>query len=250
MTDISSSDVGYGGVAGRIAAVTGAAQGIGRAVAEALLAGGARVALLDIRAPEDRSALDQADNTMFAECDVTSESSVDAAFSQVEAAWGQVDILVNNAGIFAIQPLEETELGDWNQMMAVNLTGCFLCSKRVLPKMRERGWGRVISIGSSAGKTGGSKNTAAYGASKAGVMALAKAIATEYAPFGITSNALAPALINTDMVAGIADLADRIPVGRLGRPADVAQAVLFLAGEQAEFITGEVMDVNGGFLID
>ncbi len=250
MTDISSSDVGYGCVAGRIAAVTGAAQGIGRAVAEALLAGGARVALLDVRAPEDRSALDQADNTMFAECDVTSESSVDAAFSQVEAAWGQVDILVNNAGIFAIQPLEETELGDWNQMMAVNLTGCFLCSKRVLPKMRERGWGRVISIGSSAGKTGGSKNTAAYGASKAGVMALAKAIATEYAPFGITSNALAPALINTDMVTGIADLADRIPVGRLGRPTDVAQAVLFLAGEQAEFITGEVMDVNGGFLID
>ena len=250
MTDISSSEVGYGGVAGRIAAVTGAAQGIGRAVAEALLAGGARVALLDVRAPEDRSALDQADDTMFAECDVTSERSVDAAFSLVEAAWGPVDILVNNAGIFAIQPLEETELGDWNQMMAVNLTGCFLCSKRVLPKMRERGWGRVISIGSSAGKTGGSKNTAAYGASKAGVMALAKAIATEYAPFGITSNALAPALINTDMVAGIADLADRIPVGRLGRPTDVAQAALFLAGEQAEFITGEVMDVNGGFLID
>lgn len=187
---------------------------------------------------------------MFAECDVTSEPSVDAAFSQVEAAWGPVDILVNNAGIFAIQPLEETELGDWDQMMAVNLTGCFLCSKRVLPKMRERGWGRVISIGSSAGKTGGSKNTAAYGASKAGVMALAKAIATEYAPFGITSNALAPALINTDMVTGIADLADRIPVGRLGRPTDVAQAALFLAGEQAEFITGEVMDVNGGFLID
>ncbi len=250
MTDISNSEVGYGGVAGRIAAVTGAAQGIGRAVAEALLAGGARVALLDVRAPEDRSALDQADNTMFAECDVTSEASVDAAFSLVEAAWGPVDILVNNAGIFAIQPLEETDLGDWEQMMAVNLTGCFLCSKRVLPKMRERGWGRVISIGSSAGKTGGSKNAAAYGASKAGVMALAKAIATEYAPFGITSNALAPALINTDMVAGIADLADRIPVGRLGRPTDVAQAALFLAGEQAEFITGEVMDVNGGFLID
>ena len=250
MTDNSSPQGGYGGVAGRTAAVTGAAQGIGRAVSEALLAGGARVALLDVRAPDDRLALDQSDNTMFVECDVTSESSVDAAFSLVEATWGRVDILVNNAGIFAIEPLEETGLDDWNQMMAVNLTGCFLCSKRVLPKMREQKWGRIISIGSSAGKTGGSKNTAAYGASKAGVMALAKAIATEYAPWGITSNALAPALINTDMVAGIADLADRIPVGRLGRPTDVAHAVLFLAGEQAEFITGEVMDVNGGFLID
>lgn len=250
MTDNSSPLGGYGGVAGRTAAVTGAAQGIGRAVADALLAGGARVALFDVRAPDDRLALDQADNTMFVDCDVTSESSVDAAFSLVEATWGGVDILVNNAGIFAIEPLEETDLEDWNQMMAVNLTGCFLCSKRVLPQMRERRWGRIISIGSSAGKTGGSKNTAAYGASKAGVMALAKAIATEYAPWGITSNALAPALINTDMVAGIADLADRIPVGRLGRPTDVAHAVLFLAGEQAEFITGEVMDVNGGFLID
>ncbi|MXZ85570.1 SDR family NAD(P)-dependent oxidoreductase [Candidatus Poriferisocius sp.] len=250
MTDIASPGVGFGGVAGRTAAVTGAAQGIGRAVADALLAGGAQVALLDIRPPDDQQALDQADNTMFVECDVTSESSVDAAFSLVESTWGGVDILVNNAGIFAIQPLEETDLDDWNRMMAVNLTGCFLCSRRALPQMRERQWGRIISIGSSAGKTGGSKNTAAYGASKAGVMALAKAIATEYAPWGITSNALAPALIDTDMVAGIADLADRIPVGRLGRPTDVAQAVLFLAGDQAEFITGEVMDVNGGFLID
>ena len=250
MTDISNPGVGYGGVAGRTAAVTGAAQGIGRAVADALLAGGARVALLDIRAPEDQPELDQADNTMFVECDVTSESSVDAAFSLVESTWGGVDILVNNAGIFAIQPLEETDLDDWNRMLAVNLTGSFLCSRRVLPLMRERWWGRIISLGSSAGKTGGSKNTAAYGASKAGVMALAKAIATEYAPWGITSNALAPALIDTDMVAGIADLADRIPVGRLGRPTDVAQAVLFLAGEEAGFITGEVMDVNGGFLID
>ena len=250
MTDIASPGVGFGGVAGRTAAVTGAAQGIGRAVADALLAGGARAALLDIRSPDDRQALDQAENTMFVECDVTSELSVDAAFTLVESTWGGVDILVNNAGIFAIQPLEETDLDDWNRMMAVNLTGCFLCSRRALPQMRERQWGRIISIGSSAGKTGGSKNTAAYGASKAGVMALAKAIATEYAPWGITSNALAPALIDTDMVAGIADLADRIPVGRLGRPTDVAQAVLFLAGDQAEFITGEVMDVNGGFLID
>ena len=187
---------------------------------------------------------------MFAECDVTSPESVDAAFSAVESAWGPVDILVNNAGIFAIQPLEETTLDDWHQMMAVNLTGTFLCSRRVLPHMRERGWGRIISIGSSAGKTGGSKNAAAYGAAKAGVMALAKAIATEYAPWGITSNALAPALIETQMVSGIADLAGQIPVGRLGQPADVAHAVRFLAGEEAGYITGEVMDVNGGFLID
>lgn len=238
------------GVAGRTAAVTGAAQGIGRAVAECLLDGGARVALLDIQAPTDEAALSQSDDTMFVLCDVTDEQSVDHAVGQIEAVWGGVDILVNNAGIFAIEPLEQTTLEGWNRMLAVNLTGSFLCSRRVLPGMRENGWGRIISMGSSAGKTGGSKNTAAYGAAKAGVMALAKAIATEYAPWGITSNAMAPALIETDMVAGIADLADRIPVGRLGQPADVAHAVRFLASEEAGYITGEVMDVNGGFLID
>lgn len=116
--------------------------------------------------------------------------------------------------------------------------------------MKNNNYGRIVSIGSSAGKTGGSKDTAAYGVSKAGVHALAKAIATEYAPFGVTSNALAPALINTDMVKGIADLADKIPVGRLGEASDVARAALFLLSESSSFITGEVMDVNGGFLID
>ena len=116
--------------------------------------------------------------------------------------------------------------------------------------MREAGWGRVIALGSSAGKTGGSKAMAAYAASKAGIMALAKSIASEYAPHGITANALAPSLIDTPMVANISDLASRIPVGRLGRPQDVADVVTFLASEHAGYITGEVVDVNGGFLID
>ena len=116
--------------------------------------------------------------------------------------------------------------------------------------MREAGWGRVIAMGSSAGKTGGSKAMAAYASSKAGVMALAKSIASEYAAFGVTSNALAPALIDTPMLAGIADLASLIPVGRLGQPQDVADVVAFLASDSAAYITGEVVDVNGGFLID
>ena len=115
---------------------------------------------------------------------------------------------------------------------------------------RALSWGRVVALGSSAGKTGGSKAMAAYAASKAGIMALAKSIASEYASAGITSNALAPALIDTPMVAGVADLASRIPVGRLGTPQDVADVVAFLASEHAGYITGEVVDVNGGFLID
>ena len=116
--------------------------------------------------------------------------------------------------------------------------------------MREAGWGRVIALGSSAGKTGGSKAMAAYAASKAGIMALAKSIASEYASSGITSNALAPSLIDTPMVANVADLVSRVPVGRLGQPQDVADLVVFLASEHAGYITGEVVDINGGFLID
>ena len=238
----------FGGFVGRVAVVTGAGRGIGRAVADALAARGARTAYLDLNEPDP--ALDGGECSMFVHCDVTDEASVDAAFTTVEETWGTISILVNNAGIFWIRPLAETTLDAWNQMMAVNTTGAFLCARRVLPGMRAQRYGRLIALGSSAGKTGGAKETAAYGASKAAIMALAKSIATEYAADGITSNALAPALINTDMVAGIADLAGRIPVGRLGEPADIAAAVIFLASEDAGFITGEVMDINGGFLID
>ncbi|MDH3753229.1 MAG: SDR family oxidoreductase [Acidimicrobiia bacterium] len=232
-------------MAGEVAVVTGGSQGIGLTVATAMAGGGARVAVLDLHEPAAG-----APDAMFVRCDVADEPSVDAAFSAVEEALGPVSILVNNAGVFPIASIEDTTRSEWDRTLAINLTGAFLCSQRVLPGMRAAGYGRIVSIGSSAGKTGGAKHVAAYAASKAGVMALAKSIASEYAAHGITSNALAPALINTDMVAGIADLADQIPVGRLGEPEDVARAVLFLAARESSFITAEVMDVNGGFLID
>jgi NAD(P)-dependent dehydrogenase (short-subunit alcohol dehydrogenase family) len=235
------------GISGRTAAVTGAAQGIGRNIADLLVANGAKTAYLDINKP---NSFTESSKQKFFKCNVTELQSIENAFTDIENVFGSVDLLVNNAGIFKITPIAETSIELWNQMLAVNLTGAFLCSKRVLPGMKKKQYGRIVSIGSSAGKTGGSKDTAAYGVSKAGVHTLAKAIATEYAPFGVTSNALAPALINTDMVKGIADLADRIPVGRLGEARDVARAVLFLLSESSSFITGEVMDVNGGFLID
>jgi len=235
------------GISGRTAVVTGAAQGIGRNIADLLVANGAKTAYLDLNKP---SSFTESSSQKFFQCNVTELQSIENAFTDIESVFGSVELLVNNAGIFKITPITETSIELWNQMLAVNLTGAFLCSKRALPGMKKKQYGRIVSIGSSAGKTGGSKDTAAYGVSKAGIHALAKAIATEYAPYGVTSNALAPALINTDMVKGIADLADRIPVGRLGEAKDVARAALFLLSESSSFITGEVMDVNGGFLID
>lgn len=229
----------------RTALVTGAGRGIGRKIGNTLAAQGAAVAFADLEVPTDLP-----DDAIGIEMDVTSESSVDDGVGEIERRLGPVDVLVVNAGIFRIEPFEETTLDSWRTTMAVNLDGAFLCCRRVLPTMRERQFGRIVAIGSSAGKTGGSKDVAAYAASKAGVMALAKSIASQYASMGITANALAPTLIDTDMIAGMSDLHSAVPVGRLGRPQEVADLVAYLASDHAGFITGEVVDINGGFFID
>lgn len=226
----------------RSALVTGGARGIGRSIAERLRDLGARVAVGDLVAPD-------VPGCTGIDLNVTEESSVAAAMEQVRESIGPVDILVINAGIFVIEPFEETSLASWQRTIDVNLTGGFLVSRAVLPDMRERGYGRIVAIGSSAGVTGGTKSVAAYAASKAGLMTLTKSIANEYASFGVTANALAPTLIDTDMIAGMRQLEDRIPVGRFGRPGEVADLVAYLASEHAGFITGAVVDINGGFLV-
>jgi len=234
------------GVADRVAVVTGAKQGIGRRIAEVLAAQGARVAGLDLEAPRYDEALGIAGIA----CDVTDAGSVDAAFGDVERRLGPAHILVANAGVYIIEPFEEIAISSWRRTIEVNLTGVFLCAQRALPGMRRMGYGRFVAIGSSAGKTGGARNCGAYAASKAGAMTLAKSIASEYAAHGVTANALAPALIDTAMIAETRNMVERVPVGRLGTPDDVAALVAFLCSAHAGYITGEVVDVNGGFLID
>lgn len=231
------------GLDGRIALVTGAGQGIGRRIAETLSALGARTAGGDLRPPE-------IDDVLGLELDVSNEGSVDQAFTELERRLGAPEIVVLNAGVFEVASIEETTFDSWRRTMSVNLDGAFLCARRALPAMRRQRFGRIVAIGSSAGISGGSVRCAAYAASKAGLMTMIKAIATEFGPHGITANALAPALIRTPMLGEIADLADRIPVARVGETDDVAGCVAFLCSSHASYITGEVVDVNGGFLID
>jgi NAD(P)-dependent dehydrogenase (short-subunit alcohol dehydrogenase family) len=231
------------GLEGRVALVTGAARGIGRQIATTLAAQGARVAGIDVQRPHNAGAL-------ALEGDVTDPEAVDATFREIERELGSVQVLVLNAGIFIVEPFEEISLEHWERTLAVNLSGAFFCARRALPTMREVGYGRLVAIGSSAGITGGASSCAAYAASKAGLMCLAKSIANEYAGTGVTANAVAPALIETAMMAQQPpDMASRVPIGRLGRPQDVADVVAFLCSAHADYITGAVIDVNGGFLV-
>jgi 3-oxoacyl-[acyl-carrier protein] reductase len=146
-------------------------------------------------------------------------------------------------------PFEQTSPELWERTLAINLTGAFLVARRALPGMRAQGYGRIVGIGASAGKGGGSGSVAAYAASKAGLMTLMKSIAHEYARDGITANAVAPAFIDTGLIAA-REVADRIPVGRYGTVDEVAAAAVFLCSAHAGYITGEILDINGGTLVD
>lgn len=231
------------GLQDRVAVVTGAARGIGAEISRSLSDQGARVAGLDLVRPTS-------DWLLGVECDVADQRSVDRAIAEVVEKLGPPAVLVLNAGVFGITAIEDLDLSEWKRTLDINLTGAFLCARAVLPHMRASGYGRVVAIGSSAGITGGARNVAAYAASKGGLLAFAKSIAREYAPFGITSNAVAPAFIDTEMIAGKGDFSDEIPVGRMGTPTDVASLVTYLCSQESGYVTGEVIDLNGGFFID
>jgi 3-oxoacyl-[acyl-carrier protein] reductase len=240
-------------LAGRVAIVTGASRGIGRAIAARLAARGAHV-VAAARGDETSAVVDEitaaGGSASAARVDVTDRTSVDAMVRGAVERHGRLDILVSNAGIARDQLLLRMKPEDWDAVLATNLTAAFACAQAVLRQMIKQRAGRIITISSVVGQTG-NPGQANYAASKAGLIGFSKALALEVASRGITVNVVAPGLIDTDMTRALtadaqASWTARIPLGRLGSPDDVAGAVCFLASDEAAYITGQVIAVNGG----
>jgi 3-oxoacyl-[acyl-carrier protein] reductase len=239
-------------LAGKTALVTGAARGIGLAIASRLSADGARIAVLDIeREAAEAAAKKVGGGAIAIAADVTRTAEVDAAVKRVAETWGRLDILVNNAGITGRSfPIWELSDEDWARVIAVNLTSVFLCCRAAVKVMLGQGAGRIINIASIAGKEG-NPTLVPYSAAKAGVIGLTKALAKEVATRGIFVNAVAPAVIGTEMLKQMEPstvdlLISKIPMGRVGKPEEVAALVAWLASDECSFSTGAVYDLSGG----
>jgi pyridoxal 4-dehydrogenase len=235
----------------RVAIVTGAAQGIGRAIAEKLDAEGATVALADLNAEGCEQAADALERGKAIECDVSSEESVKAMVGAVLDEYGKVDILVNNAAIVPFISWDEVDLDHWRRIIDTNLTGVYLCTRAVDAPMRDAGYGRIVNIVSNT-LLAGTPNMAAYVAAKGGVWGFTRALATELGPHGITVNAVAPGLTATEGVLAsphkeafeFVQTLQAIP--RRAESADIAPTVAFLCSEEAEWVTGQMVVVDGG----
>ncbi|CUU15429.1 NAD(P)-dependent dehydrogenase (short-subunit alcohol dehydrogenase family) [Bradyrhizobium sp. JR7.2] len=238
-----------------VALVTGAARGIGLATAKKFLAEGWRVALLDIEGELQAgatAALKNPDNTLAITCDVSDATAVGAAMAAVMSRFGRLDALVNNAGVAVFAPVLETSDADWNRIMAVNLTGPFLCTKAAAPLMREQGGGAIVNV-TSISAVRASTLRSAYGTSKAGLAHLTKQLAVELASLNIRVNAVAPGPVDTAMAKQVhsreirADYHDAIPLNRYGLEEELAEAIYFLCSERSSYITGQILAVDGGF---
>jgi len=239
----------------KVALVTGAARGIGLATAERFLAEGWHVALLDIEGELLRDAvgaLGRPDEAMALHCDVSDADAVTTAIEAVAKRHGRLDALINNAGVATFAPLLETTNEDWNRILAVNLTGPFLCTKAAVPLMRASGGGAIVNI-TSISAVRASTLRSAYGTSKAGLAHLTKQLAVELASLNIRVNAVAPGPVDTAMAKQVhtkeirADYHDAIPLNRYGLEEELAEAIYFLCSERASYITGQILAVDGGF---
>ena len=242
---------------GRVAIVTGGAQGIGRAIALDLAEGGASIALTDMRAPKLDEVVkeieDKGGKAMRFCVDVTDLEAVQKMVDQILEAWGKVDILVNNAGITRDSLVMRMKIEDWQAVLKTNLDGSFYCIRAVLPSMVRQRYGRILNIASVVAQAG-NVGQANYISSKAGIIGLTKAVAAEVARRNITVNAVAPGFIATSMTENLPPevkekMLSLIPMGRMGTDSEIAAAVRFLVSEEARYITGHVLNVNGGMFM-
>jgi NAD(P)-dependent dehydrogenase (short-subunit alcohol dehydrogenase family) len=245
-----------GKLEGRVALITGAASGIGKAIALKFVSEGACVSLIDVDKQSADGLADEINRldkkAVSILCDVTNELQVNKAVEQTVKDFGELHILVNNAGVSPIKPLEEITLEDWNNVLAINLTGPFLFTKAAFQFIKDAGYkGRIINMGSLAGQIGGIAVGLHYTATKGGIMAMTKQLAKLLAPYKATANSIAPGTTDTPLIEGWSEetkevLIKQIPLGRLALPEDVANAALFIASDESQFITGATFNVNGG----
>lgn len=248
-----------GELSGKVAIVTGAGRGIGRAISARLAEAGAHVIAADIDFSAARKTAEKLTKkyTEAAACnvDVTDEKSVESMVNQALGAFGTVHILVNNAGVMYRTRFFDISFEEWERMLKVNLTGPFLCTKAVFPVMRKNRFGRIVNISSSAGRSVSTLGGAHYTASKAGLLGLTRAVAKEVASFGITVNSICPGLIDTKMVresttkSELETFLNSLPIKRIGKPEEIGDLVVFLCSDRASYITGASLDVNGGDLM-
>jgi 3-oxoacyl-(acyl-carrier-protein) reductase len=239
----------------KVALVTGSSRGIGRAIAIELAKRGFSIVINNYEKPEEKVEVMNEINkigqrAIYLQADVSDPNQVEKMIEGIINEFGRIDILINNAGIVMDKKLENMSIEQWNRVISVNLTGTFNCTKSVIKYMKEQDGGKIINIASVIGEIGnfGQSN---YAASKGGVISFTKTVAKEYARYGIMVNAVAPGFINTKMVEGIPQkvmqkILEQIPLGRLGKPEEVAKLVCFLASDDANYITGQVININGG----
>lgn len=233
--------------------VTGGSRGIGRAMVELFSKAGYKVAFTYNSSSLAAEEVARTFGAFAIKADSRSEAEVVMAVQKAEAELGAIDVLINNAGVSSVGLITDVSLDEWNRVMDTSVTGAFLYSKAVLPQMIRKKWGRIINISSMWGMVGASCEVH-YSTAKAALIGFTKALAKEVGPSGITVNAIAPGVIATEMNSAFSDedmmaLADETPVGRIGEACEIARAALFLASEESSFITGEIMNISGGFVV-
>ncbi len=243
---------------GEVALITGAAQGIGQAIAEAFCKEGAVSVILDINDEKGQAAADalRADGgqALYVRCDVSNVAEIEQAVAKAVETFGHIDILVNNAGILHGTPIVDITEAEWDKIMDVNLKGMFFMCQKAIIEFKKNGGGKIINISSLAGRMGGYANGLGYTATKAAMLGLTYGMARRVAGDNINVNAIAPGTTKTDILKAldpdrIEQLRESVPLKRLGEPEDIANAVVFLASEKASWVTGAVLDVNGGMFM-